>query len=38
MLYDFVNNDFYGNDVYGKYDEKDVKRVLNMLYGKLLTS
>ena len=36
MLYDFVNNNFYGNDVYGKYDEKDVKRVLNMLYGKII--
>ena len=36
MLYDFVNNNFYGNDVYGKYDEEDVKRVLNMLRDKII--
>ena len=35
-LYDFVNNNFYGNDVYGKYDVEDVERVLNMLYGKII--
>ena len=35
-LYDFINNNFYGNDVYGKYDEEDVKRVLNMLYDKII--
>lgn len=33
ILLDFVNNDFYGNDVYGKYTEEDVKRTLNALYG-----